>query len=100
VARASLAARPATITAPSTSRPAAELFATAYHNRGLGSVRDFKYDSSNIVPIQAVGVDSRVSNSLILNGTGSYNDLKDSEPYLCDSTGRRVGVIVGLNWVF
>jgi hypothetical protein len=60
VARASLAARPATITAPSTSRPAAELFATAYYNRGLGSVRDFKYDS----------------------------------------TGRRVGVIVGLNWVF
>lgn len=92
----------------------------------MASIRNFNYDSTNIVPlqapglnfplmsssfagfsnldyrtvVQAVGVNYRVSNSLLLNGTFSYNDLKDSEPYLYDSTGRRTGFSVGLNWMF
>ena len=36
--------------------PRTEIFATTYYNRGLGSVRNFNYDSTNIVPIQAAGL--------------------------------------------
>ena len=106
--------------------PRTEIVATTQYNRGLATIRDFNYDSTNIVPIQAaglnfplmsstfagfsnldyrtlvqaVGVNHRVSNGLVLNGTFFYNDLKDSEPYLYDTTGRRTGFSVGLNWMF
>jgi hypothetical protein len=106
--------------------PRAEIFATTFYNTGKASVRDFTYDSSNIVPVQAAGLDFglmsssfpgfsdleyrsltqtfgvnyRVSNALVLNTTVAINDNNDQQPYLYDTTGRRVGVIVGLNWVF
>jgi hypothetical protein len=36
----------------------------------------------------------------MLNGGVEYNDYNDQQPYLFDTTGRRVGYSVGLNWMF
>jgi len=106
--------------------PRAEIFATVLYNKGTATVRDFQYDSTNIVPVQAAGLDFglmsstfagfsdldyrtltpafgvnyRMSNALRFNGTVFVNDLNDQQPYLYDTTGRRVGFSAGLTWVF
>ncbi|MEW5984530.1 MAG: hypothetical protein AB1806_19435 [Acidobacteriota bacterium] len=106
--------------------PRAEVFATTLYNKGTATIEDFQYDSSNIVPIQAAGLDFalmsssfagfsdldvttfmqtfgvnvRMSNSVVLNTTLSISDLKDNGAYLYDATGKRVGFAVGLNWIF
>lgn len=106
--------------------PRAEVFATTMYNKGTASINQFRYDSSNIVPVQAAGLDFalmsasfagfsdldfksltqtvglnvRVSGNVIVNTMLSFSDLKDEQPYLYDTTGRRVGVFAGLNWIF
>lgn len=106
--------------------PRAEVFATVLYNKGTASVRDFQYDSSNIVPVQAAGLDFglmsssfagfsrldyrtvtsaiganyRLPNGVSLNGMVTFSDLNDAHPYLYNTTGRRVGGSVGLSWIF
>jgi hypothetical protein len=106
-----------------------EVFATTMYNSGQATVKDFVYDSSNIIPgtalpagaldfslmsssfagfsdldyrtiMQTVGVNVRASNNVMVNSTLSFGDLNDAKPYLYDTTGRRVGFYVGVNWIF
>lgn len=106
-----------------------EVFATTMYNSGQATVKDFVYDSSNIIPgtalpagaldfslmsssfagfsdldyrtiMQTVGVNVRASNNVMVNSTLSFGDLNDAQPYLYDTTGRRVGFYVGVNWIF
>jgi hypothetical protein len=109
--------------------PRAEVFATTMYNTGTASIRDFVYDSSNIVPgtalplgaldfplmsasfagfsnldyrnvTQTVGLNVRVRGNMTLNTMFSISDLKDSQPFLYDTTGKRVGFSAGVNWLF
>ena len=106
-----------------------EVFATTTYNSGSASVRDFVYDSSNIIPgtalpagaldfplmsssfagfsdldyrtiTQTIGVNVRASNNVLINTALSFGDLNDVQPYLYDTTGSRVGFYAGLSWVF
>lgn len=109
--------------------PRAEVFATTMYNKGTASIHDFVYDSSNIVPstalpagaldfplmsasfagfsnldyrsvTQTVGLNVRVTGNVMLNTMFSISDLKDSQPFLYDTTGKRVGFSAGVNWLF
>jgi len=109
--------------------PRAEFFATTMFNRGTATIKDFVYDSSNIIPgtalpagaldfplmsasfagfsdldyrsiTQTVGVNVRLSGNVLLNTMFSISDLRDSQPFLYDTTGKRVGFMAGVNWVF
>jgi hypothetical protein len=109
--------------------PRAEVFATTMYNKGTASIHDFVYDSSNIVPstalpagaldfplmsasfagfsnldyrsiTQTVGLNVRVTGHVTLNTMFSISDLKDSQPFLYDTTGKRVGFSAGVNWLF
>jgi hypothetical protein len=106
--------------------PRAELFATTMYNKGTATVTDFRYDSSNILPSQhagldfalmsssfagfsdlnfrsfsqTVGVNFSVTGNVTLNTALSISDLKDDQPYLYDTTGKRVSFLAGVNWVF
>ena len=106
-----------------------EVFATTMYNSGNATVRDFVYDSSNIIPgtalpagaldfplmsssfagfsnldsrslTQTVGLNVRVTGHVTLNTMFSISDLKDSQPFLYDTTGKRVGFSAGVNWLF
>ena len=106
-----------------------EVFATTTYNSGNATIRDFVYDSSNIIPgtalpagavdfplmsssfagfsdldyrtiTQNIGVNVRASNNVMINTTLSFGDLNDSAPYLYDTTGSRVGFYAGLSWIF
>jgi hypothetical protein len=105
------------------------VFATTAYNSGNATVKDFVYDSSNIIPgtalpagaldftlmsssfapfsdldyrtiIQTIGVNFRATNNLIINSSLSMGDLNDVQPYLYDATGSRVGFYAGLSWIF
>ncbi len=107
----------------------AEVFATTMYNSGKASINSFVYDASNIIPgtaapagaldfalmsssfagfsdldyrtiTQAVGVNVRASKNVLINSTLSFGDLNDSQPFLSDTTGSRVGFYVGLNYIF
>jgi len=107
----------------------AEVFATTLYSRGKASIRDFVYDASNIIPgtalpagaldfslmsssfagfsdldyrtvVQTVGVNVRATNRLIINTSLSFGDLNDSQTYLYNTTGSRVGFYAGVNWLF
>lgn len=106
--------------------PRAEVFATTLYNKGTASITGFNYDASNIVPVQAagldfplmsatfagfsdleytsltqtVGINVRVTGNVLLNTMLSFSDLKDDQPYLYDTTGKRLGFFAGLNWIF
>lgn len=109
--------------------PRAEFFATTLFNKGTATIKDFVYDSSNIVPgtalplgaldfplmsasfagfsnleyrslTQTVGLNVRLTGHVMLNTMFSISDLKDSQPYLYDTTGKRVGFAAGVNWLF
>ncbi len=109
--------------------PRAEVFATTMFNQGSASIKDFVYDASNIVPgtalpagaldfplmsasfagfsdldyrsvTQTLGVNVRLTGNVTLNTMFSVSDLKDSQPYLYDTTGKRVGFVAGVNWIF
>ena len=106
-----------------------EVFATTTYNSGNATIRDFVYDSSNIIPgtalpagaldfplmsssfagfsdldyrtiIQTVGANFRATNNVLINTSLSFGDLNDVRPYLYDTTGSRVGFYVGMSWVF
>ena len=106
-----------------------EVFATTTYNSGNATIRDFVYDSSNIIPgtalpagaldfplmsssfagfsdldyrtiIQTVGANVRATNNVLINTSLSFGDLNDVRPYLYDTTGSRVGFYVGMSWVF
>jgi len=106
-----------------------EVFATTTYNSGNATIRDFVYDSSNIIPgtalpagaldfalmsssfagfsdldyrtiIQTVGANFRATNNVLINTSLSFGDLNDVKPFLYDTTGSRVGFYVGMSWVF
>jgi hypothetical protein len=106
-----------------------EVFATTTYNSGSATIRDFVYDSSNIIPgtalpagaldfplmsssfagfsdldyrtiIQTVGANFRATNNVLINTSLSFGDLNDVKPFLYDTTGSRVGFYAGLSWVF
>lgn len=106
-----------------------EVFATTMYNSGKAAIRDFVYDSSNIIPgtalpagaldftlmsssfagfsdldyrtiMQTIGVNVRASNNVMINTALSIGDLNDATPYLYDTTGSRVGFYAGLSWIF
>lgn len=104
----------------------AEVFATTLFNQGTATIDNFQYDSSNIIPIQAagldfplmsssfagfsdldfrsfmqtVGVNVRMTDNVMLTTTLSVSDLNDTGAYLYDATGKRVGFAVGVNYIF
>ena len=107
----------------------AEVFATTMYNSGQATIKDFAYDSSNIIPgvalpagaldftlmsssfagfsdldyrtiVQTLGVNVRATNNVMVNTMLSFGDLNDSQPYLYDTTGSRVGFYAGLSWIF
>jgi hypothetical protein len=109
--------------------PRAEVFATTMYNKGTASIRDFVYDASNIIPgtalpagaldftlmsssfagfsdldsrslTQTIGLNVRVTGNVTVNTMFSISDLKDSQPFLYDTTGKRVGFVAGVNWLF
>jgi len=106
-----------------------EVFATTMYNSGNATIRDFVYDSSNIIPgtalpagaldfplmsssfagfsdldyrtiIQTIGANFRATNNVLINTSLSFGDLNDVKPFLYDTTGSRVGFYAGLSWVF
>ena len=106
-----------------------EVFATTMYNSGKATIRDFVYDASNIIPgtalpagaldftlmsssfagfsdlnyrtiSQTFGVNFRATNNIMINSSLSIGDLNDSQPYLYNTTGSRVGFYAGLNWIF
>jgi len=106
-----------------------EVFATTMYNSGKATVRDFVYDASNIIPgtalpagaldftlmsssfagfsdlnyrtiVQTFGVNFRATNNVLINSSLSFGDLNDTQPYLYNTTGSRVGFYAGLNWIF
>jgi hypothetical protein len=50
--------------------------------------------------VQSAGFRYRLSPELMLNGGVEYSDDRDRQPYLFDTTGRRVGYFVGVDWIF
>ena len=109
--------------------PRVDVFATTMYNSGKATVKDFVYDSSNIIPgtalpagaldfslmsssfaafsdldyrtiTQAIGANFRATNNLMINTMLSIGDLNDTQVYLYDTTGSRVGFYAGLSWVF
>lgn len=106
--------------------PRAEVFATTMFNKGTARINGFQYDSTNIVPVQAAGLDFalmsasfagfsdleyqsltqtvgmnvRVSGNVIVNTMLSFSNLEDRQPYLYDTTGKRVSFAAGVNWIF
>jgi hypothetical protein len=99
------------------------------YNSGKATIRDFVYDASNIIPgtalpagaldftlmsssfagfsdldyrtiTQTVGVNFRATNHVMINSSLSIGDLNDSQTYLYNTTGSRVGFYAGLNWIF
>jgi hypothetical protein len=106
-----------------------EVFATTMYNSGNATIKDFVYDASNIIPgvalpagaldfplmsssfagfsdldyrtiVQTFGVNVRATNNVMINTMLSLGDLNDSQPYLYDTTGSRVGFYAGLSWIF
>ena len=109
--------------------PRAEVFATTLYNKGTATITNFVYDSSNIIPgtaapagaldfplmsasfagfsdldyrslTQTVGLNVRATKNVVLNTAFSIGDLKDSQPHLFDTTGKRVAFYAGVNWIF
>lgn len=106
--------------------PRAEVVATTLLNTGKAAIGHFTYDASNILPYQhagldfgmmsstfsgfsdldyrsvtqSLGVNVRLRPNLVLNTSVSVSDLEDQQPYLYDTTGKRVGGMVGVSWVF
>ena len=108
--------------------PRAEVFATTMYNAGTATIKNFVYDSSNIIPgtaapagaldfplmsasfagfsnldfrtfSQTVGVNFRVTGNVVVNTAVSISDLKDEQPYVYYPRGKRVSFLAGVNWV-
>lgn len=50
--------------------------------------------------VQAIGANVRVTDNLIWNVSFRYHDYRDDQPYLYDTTGRRVSYATGFRWLF
>ena len=50
--------------------------------------------------VQAVGTNVRVTDNLIWNVSFRYHDYQDDQPYLYDTTGRRLSYSTGFSWIF
>jgi hypothetical protein len=50
--------------------------------------------------VHAAGFTYRLNENLLLNGALDYHDYRDDQPYIFDTTGRRVFTYAGLSWVF
>ena len=105
--------------------PRLELFATTMYNRGQATISGLDYRTSEL-PAPIVGLDFdlmnrsfsgfsdldvrqvvhtagfnfRLSDNLLANGSLEYRDYDDRQPYLFDTTGRRVFTYAGLSWMF
>ena len=105
--------------------PRLELFATSTYDKGDATISGLDYRTSEL-PAPIVGLDFdllnqslpgfsdlrtrqvvhsagfnyRLSEQLLFNGSFEYHDYQDSQPYLFDSTGRRVFTYAGLSWLF
>lgn len=102
-----------------------ELFASSTYNRGTATITGLDYDASRIggpIPgldfnlmnasfagfsdlqirqlIHTAGFTYRLTENLLLNGAIEYHDYHDGQPYLVDTTGRRVFTYAGVSWVF
>lgn len=102
-----------------------ELFATTTFNRGTATISGLNYDPRTLgVTIAGLDFDLmngsfadfsnldvrrlmysagftyRVNQNLLLNGALEYQDYRDDQPYLFDTTGRRVFTYAGVSWVF
>jgi hypothetical protein len=104
--------------------PKLEVFATTFLNRGWAAISRFDYDPSGLPPIagldfalmsrafadfsdlnvrewaQAAGVNVRLTRDLVWNAQVTYRDYRDAQPYLYDTTGRRLLFATGLTWAF
>jgi hypothetical protein len=105
--------------------PRLELFATSSYNRGTATISGLNYDVARLpAPITGLdfdlmnesfagfsdlrvrqvahtaGFNYRLSDSLLLNGALEFHDYDDGQPYLFDTTGRRVLTYFGLSWLF
>jgi hypothetical protein len=49
---------------------------------------------------QVLGVNIKVADNVVLNTNAEYHDYRDGQPYLFDTTGRRVTSFVGLTWLW
>jgi hypothetical protein len=102
-----------------------ELFATSTYNRGTATISGLNYDRSAL-GVTIVGLDFdlmnssfadfsdlrirqvvhtagftyRVTQNLLLNGAIEYHDYRDDQPYVFDTTGRRVLTYASFSWVF
>lgn len=105
--------------------PRLEIFATSTYDKGDATIGGLDYRTSEL-PAPIVGLDFnlmnasfagfsdlrtrqvvhsggftyRLSEKLLVNGSVEYRDYEDSQPYLTDSTGRRVFTYAGLSWLF
>jgi hypothetical protein len=102
-----------------------EVFASSTYNRGTATITGLNYDPGVLgVPIPGLdfnlmnasfadfsdlrirqvvhtaGITYRLTSNLLLTGTAEYHDYRDSQPYVFDTTGRRVFTYAGLSWVF
>jgi hypothetical protein len=50
--------------------------------------------------VQSVGFNYRVTDSVVWNSVFEYHDYRDDQPYLYDTTGRRLTYFTGLSWIF
>lgn len=102
-----------------------EIFVNSTFNRGTATIAGLDYDASVINDplvgldfglmnasfagfsdlrirqfVHSAGFTYRLSDRLLLNGALEYHDYQDTQPYLFDTSGRRVFTYAGLNWLF
>jgi hypothetical protein len=101
------------------------VFASSTYNRGDATISGLDYNASALgapLPgldfdlmnasfagfsdlrirqvVHAAGFTYRLTPNLLLNGALEYHDYRDDQPYVFDTTGRRVFTYAGLSWVF
>lgn len=50
--------------------------------------------------VHSAGLTYRLSQNLLVNGAIEYHDYRDDQPYVFDTTGRRVFTYAGVSWIF
>lgn len=49
---------------------------------------------------QVLGVNVKMADNLVLNTAAEYHEYRDEQPYLFNTTGRRVTTFVGFTWLW
>jgi hypothetical protein len=105
--------------------PRAEVFVNTMYNRASATIYGLDYDPASLAGptpgldwdlmseffgsysdlriryfTQALGVNVALTERLSLNAALEYHRYRDAEPYLFDTTGRRVTSFVGFNWLW